>query len=338
MLALSWQGKSLKIFMISPRAPTVDAYWHDIEETIQWSDAFGATGLLLFTGNDTFVDPWAATIAIMERTQRLTALVAVNPIYMHPFSTAKMVSGIAYVYGRKLYLNLVTGTAVNYLHQLNDKLEHDERYARLEEYGELMTKLLAGKPVTHAGTYYTVEGLHLRPKPSDELMPEFFVAGHSEAAGRVATTMQAIQMRMLPPSLAKGLPRGTRGVNLGIVTREDETKAWEAAHALYPKDELGRMLHDMAMDNTDSVWKHRLKQVADLQADAHEGFWLRPFGDFQSDCPTFVSSYDRVATLLTDLTRSGIEALIIDLARPEKSEFEHIANAFERAQSSLLGA
>ena len=122
------------VFTISPRTTNVAEYWHNIELCIDWSSRYGATGILLFEGNDTFVSVWVAGQAAFERSKTLSPLVAVNPIYMHPFAVAKLVNSYAQTYGRKTYLNMIAGTALSHQQELDDILSHDERYERLGEY------------------------------------------------------------------------------------------------------------------------------------------------------------------------------------------------------------
>ena len=50
---------------------------------------------------------WPLTPPVLD-TKNLCPLVAVNPVYMHPFAAAKMVSSFALMYQRKVYLNMIT--------------------------------------------------------------------------------------------------------------------------------------------------------------------------------------------------------------------------------------
>jgi len=62
---------------------------------------------------------------------------------MHPFAAAKFVSSFAQLYGRKVYLNMITGTAVSDLLGLGDVQSHADRYVRLGEFVALMRQLLS---------------------------------------------------------------------------------------------------------------------------------------------------------------------------------------------------
>src|SRR5262245_66598909 len=98
-----FNDEPVTVFTISPRTTDVGEYWKNIELCIEWSSTYGATGLLLFEGNDTFISIWVAAQATFEHSETLSPLVAINPVYMHPFSVAKLVNSYAQVYRRKTY-------------------------------------------------------------------------------------------------------------------------------------------------------------------------------------------------------------------------------------------
>jgi alkanesulfonate monooxygenase len=56
--------------------------------------------LLIFTDNDS-MDPWAAAQFLLEHTATLVPLVAVQPLYMHPFTAARKVTTLSSMYGRR---------------------------------------------------------------------------------------------------------------------------------------------------------------------------------------------------------------------------------------------
>jgi len=90
-------------------------------------------GILLYSDN-ALVDPWLAAHQILGNTERLCPLVAVQPAYLHLYSTAKMVASLSYLYGRKIYLNMIAGGFRGDLLALCDEIAHDDTYRRLREY------------------------------------------------------------------------------------------------------------------------------------------------------------------------------------------------------------
>src|SRR5690606_27539223 len=104
-----------------------------------------------------------------------------QPVYMHPYTVAKMVSSLAYLYERPVDLNMLAGGFKNDLVALGDHTPHDERYERTTEYALIVKRLLAGEAVTVDGRYYDVKNLRLTPPLPDELMPRFLISGSSPA-------------------------------------------------------------------------------------------------------------------------------------------------------------
>jgi alkanesulfonate monooxygenase len=331
---ISLPGRTVDVFTISPRTIDPELYWTNIESVSSWSEKYECTGILIFTGNDVYVEPWLVAQRTVAETS-LCPLVAVNPVYMHPFTVAKMISSVAYLYRRPVFLNMVTGTALSYLEGLGDDLDHDQRYDRLLEYVTIVSDLVDGRsrtPTRFSGTYYDVANLQILPPVPDELRPRFLLAGQSDAARRVCEECGAIGMRMLPPELdAAGL--GTRGVHFGVVTRETEDAAWDAARQLFPRDDEGRLILEASMANTDSVWKSRLKQAAQLET-SNPHYWLDPFLSFKADCPYFVGAYDAVRDLVVQLVEGGVDTVILDIPAHE-AEFRHVDVAFRRAGDEL---
>ena len=121
----------LKIFSTCPPSALAQPKTciRQLEEIARWSEDAGCEGMLVFTDNSQ-LDPWLVSQVIIEATERLCPLVAIQPVYMHPYSVAKMITSFAHLYGRRLYLNMVAGGFKNDLAALNDLTPHDERYAR----------------------------------------------------------------------------------------------------------------------------------------------------------------------------------------------------------------
>ena len=325
---------AVQVFSTAPRLSDAAESWRSTTKVIELSDRYGCTGMLIFTGNDTHLDPWLTAQVLLQTTTTLAPLVAVNPVYMHPFTAAKMISSLGWLHRRRIYLNLVTGAALNYLQALHGALTHDERYDRLVEYTTIIRALLAGSGLTSFhGRYFQVSNLQLLPRLPDELLPHLLLAGQSEAARRASVAVGGAWLQMLQPTLARGL-EGARAVHFGIVTRPVEADAWRAAHARFPESEDGQAVLEYSMTNTDSSWKRRMKAVADGAGPAEPGYWLTPFRNFQSDCPFFVGSHEQVSMLVRQLIAEGVEKIVLDVPA-EEEEFANIAAAFDMARVAV---
>lgn len=316
--------RRLRIFPAISRNRNPNTYVGELMRVAQFADCNGFEGILLFEGNDVFVEPWAMAQHILAETTRSSPLIAVNPVYMHPFTAAKFVSSFAQLHGRKVYLNMITGTAISDLHGLGDDQSHADRYVRLGEFVVLMRQLLESpRPLNFDGRFYRASNLQLRPRLPAELMPEFLIAGQSEAAQRVAKETGCIKMQMLPPDLDHGLD--VSGLNFGILARERRDEARQAARARFRDNPDDRELLALTVENSDSVWKRRLYEGQSGEL-ADNGYWLLPFLNFQADCPYLVGSYEEIGAKLKTFAAGGLTTIMLDMVADE-TEMQHVCRA-----------
>ena len=315
----------LRVFPAIPRNQDSAKHIDELMRVARFSDRNGFAGVLLFAGNDTLVEPWSIAQHIMAHTEESSPLIAVNPIYMHPFTVAKFVSSIALLYHRKVYLNMITGTAKSDLQGLGEQLSHQDRYSRLGEFIHIVGQLLAStRPVTFNGKFYTTNNLQLRPGLPPALMPEFLIAGQSDDAHRVAKQMGCLMMQMLPPNLEEGITGP--GVNFGIFARQERGQARQEAKLLFQDSAEKRELLKYTLENTDSVWKRRFHD-AGQNGELHEnGYWLLPFLTFQADCPYLVGSYVDIAAKLRRFAEMNVSTIILDVVADEQ-ELDHVCKA-----------
>ena len=68
-------NRRIRVFTISPRTVDLRLFWRDVCETIRLSEKYGYSGILIFTGNDTYVDPWLVAQKVLITTTTLSPLV-----------------------------------------------------------------------------------------------------------------------------------------------------------------------------------------------------------------------------------------------------------------------
>lgn len=314
------------------------SYRDRVAEVAGWSEAAGCAGILVYTDNR-LVDPWLTAQLIIEATERLCPLVAVQPIYMHPYTVAKMVGTFAYFYDRKIYLNMVAGGFKPDLEALKDHTPHDERYTRLVEYSKTIKALVSNSSknvgFSLQGTYYQVEGLKLSPAVPPELLPEFFVSGSSEAGARAASDLDAVAVSYPQPAsryCQRPITSSHKsGVRFGIITRDTCADAWDEAEERFPPDRRGEIAHSLAMKTSDSRWHHDLSERPEIESDPASPYWLRPFRSYRTFCPYLVGSCERVAKEVARYMAAGFDRFILDIPASE-IELELAGEVFERAR------
>jgi alkanesulfonate monooxygenase len=316
--SLEIRTPEIKIFSTSPQSSAVDreSYVQNVMDVARWSEEAGCEGILVYTDNS-LVDPWLVSQIIIQNTNRLCPLVAVQPIYMHPYSVAKMVSSLGYFYNRRVYLNMVAGGFKSDLAALNDITPHDKRYARLAEYTLVVKELLLGRsPVTFHGEFYGVDKLPLKPPLRPELFPGIFVSGSSDAGLEAAQVLAATAIKYPQRAACEtncSEASFSTGVRVGIIARQDGRDAWRVAHARFPKDRKGQLTHQLAMKTSDSMWHKQLSSVAEDQKTEESPYWLLPFENYKTFCPYLVGGYDCVAAELAEYIGRGYGTFILDI-------------------------
>jgi alkanesulfonate monooxygenase len=338
---------AVQIYSTCPQSKDVPAgeYAAAVADVARWSEAAGCTGMLVYTDNG-IADPWLVAQHAIAATERLAPLVAVQPVYMHPFTAASMVSSLACLHGRSVHLNMLAGGFRNDLLALGDPTEHDDRYARTTEYTHVLMGLLRGETVTREGRWHQVHNLRLAPELPADLMPEVLISGSSPAGRAAAADIGAVPIRYPEPlGQEPEVPTGG-GVRVGIVAREDTADAWKVAEERFPTDRKGQIAHSMAMTASDSQWHAQLSAAAKAQPVTTDGgdaaersstietepdpFWLGPFQNYQTFCPYLVGSYDRVASAIAHYLAQGTRVFVLDIP-PSAEELEHIGEVFRRA-------
>ena len=327
----------LKIFTTCP-VPLLakpGTYFRELEEIARYSEAAGCEGILIFTDNAQ-LDPWLVSQIVIEATDHLCPLVAIQPVYMHPYSVAKMITSLAFLHGRRVYLNMVAGGFKNDLAALNDLTPHDDRYVRLIEYATVIQKLLrSADPVNFEGLYYKVTNLKLTPPLPANLMPGLLVSGSSEAGMQAARQLGAIAVEYPKPpaEYTAALPANdapANGIRIGIVARPQDAEAWAAARARFPEDRKGQLTHQLAMKVSDSAWHRQLSELGNAPPGNENPYWLVPFQNYKAICPFLVGSYNRVADEVARYVDAGYRTFILDVPASAE-EMEHVGAVFERA-------
>jgi alkanesulfonate monooxygenase len=331
----------IEIFSTSPQSKDLprETYVQQVINVARWSEEAGYTAILVYTDNS-LVDPWLVAQIILQNTQELCPLVAIQPIYMHPYTVAKMVASFGHLYGRRVYLNMVAGGFKNDLLALNDATAHDDRYARLVEYTMIIKLLLASpEPVTYEGRFYRVEKLRMTPPLAPEYFPGILMSGSSDAGLAAAKACDAVAVQYPKPASEcepTHSQNGLRaGVRIGIIAREAHERAWAVAYERFPADRKGQIAHQLAMKISDSHWHKQISSIAKNGECAQQVYWTWPFENYRTFCPYLVGSYKEVSGELSRYLQRGYSTFILDIP-PSREELQHVHTTFQLAFEQTL--
>ena len=130
------------------------------------------------------LDCWTLAPAVAAVTERLELMLAVRPNYHSPALTAKALSTLDTIAPGRLSLNVVSSWWKDEAAQYGAPFDvHDARYARTQEWLDVLGRLLREDMVTHHGPLYQLTGTVLEPKPAR--LPPLHMGGESPKAKEV---------------------------------------------------------------------------------------------------------------------------------------------------------
>jgi alkanesulfonate monooxygenase len=323
----------VEVFSTCPPSSTgdLDTYLDRVAEIAAWSEQAGCKGILVYSDNSQ-MDAWSVSQVILQHTTSLCPLVAVQPIYLHPYTVAKTLTSIGALWRRRMYLNMVAGGFKNDLVALHDTTPHDSRYDRLAEYTLIIRQLLEShSSVTFRGEFYQVENLRMTPPLPAELFPGIFISGSSDAGLAAARRIGATAIKYPKPANEEAPGAATdlsTGIRVGIIARPRGADAWQVARDRFPEDRKGQITRQLATKVSDSVWH---KQLAERdEQEPHSPYWLVPFNNYHTMCPYLVGSYEEIAAELSRHFANGSRSVILDVP-PSREELQHTFAAFTLA-------
>ncbi|HET8860531.1 LLM class flavin-dependent oxidoreductase [Marivirga sp.] len=163
--------------------------WDYIKELAQKSEDWGYSLSLIaelylndIKGEEApSLDAWSTAAALAAVTKELEIMVAVRPTYHNPALLAKAVANLEHISNDRISLNVVASWWKAEAEKYGIAFDqHDDRYARTNEWIELITRLWEKNNITFEGDYYKVKDNVLQPKPAKK--PFLYAGGESEAA------------------------------------------------------------------------------------------------------------------------------------------------------------
>jgi FMN-dependent oxidoreductase (nitrilotriacetate monooxygenase family) len=179
-------------------------------------------------------DPLILAAALILATGHLGIGITSSIVQEQPFNFARRMSTFDHLSNGRAGWNIVTGILENAARNfgLDHLEEHDERYARAEEYCDVAYQLWEGSweddalrvdraaglfsdpakihKIDHRGARYSVEGPHL-PSPSPQRSPLLFQAGSSPAGREFAARHAEASFITAPnPTMAGAMIRDVR--------------------------------------------------------------------------------------------------------------------------------
>jgi alkanesulfonate monooxygenase len=277
-------------------------------------------------------DAWLAAGIIAGRTERLKFLVAMRPGFVAPTLAAKMATTFDQLTQGRVLVNVVTGGYPAELAADGDFTEHDDRYARTQEFMQVVRKSWTERERwDFDGTHYRVKGGNVLPRPFQQPYPPFYFGGASEPAKRVGADEADVYLLWgEPPSMvaeriedmrqrAAAIGRTLRfGLRVHVVVRETEDEAWVAAESLIADiPESYQAAIDKVLSRTDSEGERRQQQIRASASNGKDDLVVSPnlwtgIGKARVGVgAALVGSGESVAARLREYVDLGIDTFIL---------------------------
>ncbi len=188
------------------------ATWPNMVELSKRAEAAGLEFLLPLAGwldhdGDAETDghfhetlTWAA--GLLAETERIHVFATIHVPFLHPVFAAKQATTCDHIGNGRLGLNLVAGYNIDEFAMFGIPYrEHDDRYAYLEEWLALVTRLWAeDEPFDFAGRFFDLKQVWGQPKPVGPDRPMVVSAG-SSPTGRGFALRNADALFMVIPDI-----------------------------------------------------------------------------------------------------------------------------------------
>jgi alkanesulfonate monooxygenase len=272
-------------------------------------------------------DPMLISCALGRAVEKLKFIVAYRSGLAQPTTFVQQFNTLSTLINGRVALNLVAGSSRSEQHAYGDFLEHDDRYARAEEFLEVCHSYWRDRTarIDFQGRFYRVEQGHF-PTPffgHNRTTPEIYVSGHSNAAEKLARSQGACWLRCaeapetLAPIVARSRAAGVEvGLRLCLLCRPTREEAVAVAESLIPHCEAGMSSRTRDPRDDSTMYRNSMK-VED--ASIGRSLWTGLVSLCGPVWTTLLGSPREIADLLLEYKRVGVSQFIMS-GWPEMDE------------------
>jgi alkanesulfonate monooxygenase len=265
-------------------------------------------------------DTLLAACAVGRATRKLKFIAAYRTGLMQPTTFVHQINTLSALIGGRIALNIVAGSSPAEQRGYGDFLDHDERYARAEEFLSICHAFWQNNgDVNFNGRYCRVSGgnLHTRFLAPDRNAPEIYVSGHSEQAQQLALTRGSCWVRLidtpekLSPSVARFRERGVEVcLRLCVVCRPTRQEALAAVGELLPAEDIGSRERGI-VSNSDSQTLRQALAAADDVGWLNDYLWAGLVPYYGPSSLTLVGTPAEIAKTFLEYEKIGVTQFII---------------------------
>src|ERR1700752_512852 len=258
--------------------------------------------------------------ALGQVTKKLKFIVAYRTGFMQPTTFVQQVNTLSGLIDGRVALNIVAGRSTAEQRGYGDFLDHDERYARADEFLEICHAFWRSNgEVVFKGGYFQVESGQLSTPfiAPDRKSPEIYVSGHSAQAERLAQRQGSAWLRLIdtPENLVPLVERNREQriemcLRLCVICRPTSEGALDAARALLPEKDIERQERNI-LNSSDSQTLKQALAKADEDGWMNDNLWAGLVPYYGSSAITLVGTPAELARAFLDYKAIGITQFII---------------------------
>ena len=314
-------GNRLASEICTPRAPVFDHQF--IRDAAQAHEQGGFDRILIGYYSNA-PDGFLVGAYAAAHTERIGLLLAHRPGFVAPPVAARKLATLDQLTEGRLALHVISGGSDADQRKDGDYLSHDERYARTDEYLDILKRLwTADGPVDHRGDYYRFEGATSEVRPAQKPRIPIFFGGSSDAAIEVGARHADTYMLWGEPladtrdtirRVRAAAARYGRTVRFSVSFRPilgaTEDEAWTRARIIHRSIVASRPATPAAPQN---VGSQRLLDAAARAAVHDRCLWtaIAEATGARGNTTALVGTPETVADALVDYYEAGVETFLI---------------------------
>jgi FMNH2-dependent dimethyl sulfone monooxygenase len=310
----------------------MQASWNYVKRLTQRSEQWGYDLSLIAELNlndikgveQPALDAWSTAAALAAVTDRIELMVAVRPNFHHPALFAKAAANIDRISDGRLALNVVSSWWADEARQYGLQFDqHDDRYARTEEWLKVVEGLWTEDRFSFDGQFYQTQDAICSPKPAQR--PTVYAGGESEKAKTMiaaqcdAYVMHGDPVEAIAPKIADMAARreaaGGAPMQYGMaayaIVRDSEAEAKRELERITTVKELpaGYANFDQWLSGT------QLERELKIQEYSVSNRGLRP---------NLVGTPEQLKERIAEYEDAGLDLLLLQMS-PQEEEMERFA-------------
>ncbi|MFC5732204.1 LLM class flavin-dependent oxidoreductase [Cytobacillus gottheilii] len=272
------------------------------------------------------LEAWSTAAALAAVTEKIEIMTAIRPGFHNPAVAAKMAANIDQISNGRFTLNVVSAWWAEEARQYAGIFtEHDERYARTEEFIDVLKGLWTEETFQYSGQFYDLKDTKLAPKPVQRPNPILYAGGKSEKGKQTIAekcdayvmhggTVEEIQQKIADMKARRSQtgnePFSSFGMAAYVICRDTEEEAFAELEKITTVKDSSAYA-----GFKDFTTKSQLEQQIQLQDYSVSNRGLRP---------NLVGTPEQIAERILQYEEKGLDLLLLQFS-PQLEEMERFA-------------